>query len=346
MFFYLLLTLLILSCIVCVHEFGHYFVARCFGLQVRIFSVGFGKVLLRFRFKGTEFRLCAFPIGGYISLPEHTAEQEDCKLLSDLPAYRQILICLAGPLANVFFAAVLFVSVFLMYGERRFLVVPQVDSVVANSPAMHAGIVSGDLILTINGHRTGETKVETIAETIEKDHMLRLEVQRDGQLKIVEIPLSAISKNPFRRTVGVSFVSTDERSFATLCGSHKSEMTLEHIDELLPDVPLYLEVIGPVGMLYFGAQIVKSGFKSALVLAAILSKSLGYFNLLPIPVLDGGRALALILSCFRSKKQNAAGHNPSPSQSVPKTRVLAVLFVFGVILFTIVKDLWLIFFYT
>jgi regulator of sigma E protease len=150
--YYLAAFALVLGVLIVVHEFGHYAVARLCGVKVLRFSVGFGKTLLIRRYAGTDWTICIFPLGGYVKMLDEregeVAPEELGQAFNRQPVFKRILIVVAGPLANLALAILIYWALFIQGVEelRPLLAAPAIGT-----PAAAAGIESGDLIRTVNG---------------------------------------------------------------------------------------------------------------------------------------------------------------------------------------------------
>ena len=158
---YILSFIILISIVVFVHEYGHYYYAKKFGVGVTDFSIGFGKEIFGFNDKhGTRWKLCLIPLGGYVkfygdtnasSVPNSDEQRDDLeksKLLNYKPLYQRAIIVSAGPIANFILAIVIFAIIFLTVGKDKSI--PIISSVVENSPAQRAGLQPNDQITFVN----------------------------------------------------------------------------------------------------------------------------------------------------------------------------------------------------
>ncbi len=151
-----IVLLAIIMSVVAMHEFGHFVLAKIFNVYVIRFSIGFGPPILRYKRKETEYVIAPIPLGGYVKLAgeieEGVRENQEIptnRLLYSKPAWQRFLIFVAGPLANILFAYLVFVILTLSFGTPRV----GIDGVLPLRPAYIAGIRCGDLIETINGNQ-------------------------------------------------------------------------------------------------------------------------------------------------------------------------------------------------
>ncbi len=207
---YIVPFLLVLTFIVTIHELGHFLVARAFGVKIDRFSVGFGRTLLsRTDRRGTEWRLAALPLGGYVkfsgdldasSVPDEAGLAElrqrviaeggpgaECDYFHFKPIWQRALIVAAGPAANFLLAMVLFTVLFSVVGER--IMAPRVLQVTPGSPAAEAGFQPRDLILTLNGRPVVDSAEVTRTVMMSAGDPLVFTVQRpEGPVTLTATP--------------------------------------------------------------------------------------------------------------------------------------------------------------
>jgi len=178
----ILAFLVVFMFIVVVHEFGHFVFARVFGVKVHEFAIGFGPQIYRKPGKKTDFRINAFPLGGYVRLKgEDPAEEESPDSLYGVSAWKRFIILLAGPVFSILAGYLLFVLIIGVWGYKPIII----DKVIPNSPAEQAGLKSGDLIIKLNGKYVFDTVDMT--DTIKKGETITLEILRDGKTEEIAI---------------------------------------------------------------------------------------------------------------------------------------------------------------
>jgi regulator of sigma E protease len=317
----------ILFSAVMIHELAHYLNARSVGVEVRAFSVGFGPVLWRRRWRGTEWRLSAIPLGGYVDLPGMTPEEDEQGRLrhptggmaaKSLPQKAWVLI--GGVLANFALGIVLLTAaVLLQPGYRALTAGAQPDvsgtvvaDVVEGSPAERMGLVSGDRIVGLQGVEdpVPEEAVEAIRGA---EGTLSVTVLRDGERRAFETPWPpADAPEGERPLLGVQLGPADVEGVApwTALGESAAfavravpQMVIGFVrgfGSVLSGRPSE-DVAGPVGMVGLVSDATQVGVAPVLVLAAIINFSLAVFNLLPVPGLDGGRLLLATVVAIRGR---------------------------------------------
>lgn len=305
------IALLILSFLVFFHELGHFIVARICGVKVEVFSIGFGKKLVSWRFGQTEYALSMIPLGGYVKLKGQDDSNPKLKnyeadsYLSKSP-WQRIAILLAGPFFNLFLAFLLYVAVGLL-GKASLL--PVVGEVKESYPAAQAGIKAGDTIVAINGKEI-KTWEELDSMIIESQGELELTLQRgQGELKeslsVRVLPMEQEAQNIFRenitrKIIGISsagavgmvhYKGLDSIIFGIDESIKASTLIAQSIIKLISGVVPSSEVGGVVSIVSVIGSASSSGLTHLLWLTALISVNLGILNLLPIPALDGGHIL-------------------------------------------------------
>lgn len=325
---YLLPFLFVLALVVFVHEMGHFIVGRLCGVKVETFSLGFGPRIARFYDrKGTEWALSAIPLGGYVkfkgdlnaaSVPDHAAaEAMDAADRADSFPHKSIAqraaIVAAGPLANFVLAFVIFSTSYMLVG--RTLVEPIIGAVNPGSVAETAGFKPGDRVLAIDG-----LKIESFDEiarqvALSEGKTLTFRIERASR----EVEISAMPAIVARKTVlgtdrrpVMGFVnSSDPRHFfakhyglaeasSTAVGEilFVIDRTGHYVSGLFAGREKADQLSGPTRIAYISGKVAESGFAPLLMLAGILSISIGLINLLPVPMLDGGHLVFYLIEAL------------------------------------------------
>lgn len=323
--------LIIIQSAVIIHELGHYWVARAQGVGVRSYSVGMGPVLWRRTWRGTEWRLSALPIGGYVEIDGMVPDAHEGGALTApthgfarLRTLGKVAIMLAGPVMNLLLAALLLTANYSArgvtdtYPERV-----RISEVQAGSPAQRLGLRAGDVITAIDGQALPESYevdgrprpgYQKLKDTLGVDGAHRLTVQRGSTVNTYRFDWTA-EVNGARQKLGVAYGPDFRvRPVGVLGAAGEAGRT---IATALPEVlrsfgglftrvfSLDLKgdgnVVGPVGTVQVIGQAAKGGVFDLLLVAALINMSLAYFNLLPIPGLDGGRILLSLVQAVRRK---------------------------------------------
>ena len=314
----ILSAIVLLGIIIFVHELGHFLFAKLMHVRVLKFSLGFGPKLFGKKYGDTEYLLSSIPLGGYVKMlgetPGEELSEEDKKFAYNYqPVWKRFMIVFCGPLFNIICAMVIFFFSFL-HGVPVLL--PEVGSVMTNTPAEKAGLLKGDTIIEIDGvliHQWDE-----MTDIIHKNpgKLLNLKVQRDSknfllavtpEIKKVqdifgegkEVGLIGIkpSGSTFIRQAGIISAATDSigRTWDI------SVLTIVSIAKLIQRVIPMDSIGGPVLIVQMAGEQASRGALNFFVFMAIININLGVLNLLPIPVLDGGHLLFLGIEAIRRK---------------------------------------------
>lgn len=305
----ILYFVIVLGILVFVHEFGHFLVARMAGVKVITFSLGFGRKLLRFKRGETEYVVSAVPLGGYVKMlgesTDDVVEEEDAsRSFSNKPPFARMLIVFAGPFFNVVFAVFVFFAMFLG-GYPTPSDSTRVGDVMKGEPAYEAGIRTGDVITRIDGKPVREfTDIHSAVNTAGQRPLV-FEIDRNGEVLTFRItPKLSDEKNVFGETTGQSVRIGVGRALETRRDSigeaiphafihtvNMTELTIIGIGKLITGSISRSNLGGPILIYQQVGQQAKAGLAHFLNLLAIISISLGVFNLFPIPILDGSHIL-------------------------------------------------------
>ncbi len=310
---YILIAIVMLGFIVTMHEFGHYLVGRLCGIGIVEFSVGFGPKLFGFRRKGIDYSLRLIPLGGYCSFVGEDAENPAPNAMNNQPVWKRFLTVFAGPAMN-FVLAFAFCAILL----ANFIVaeyLPRIDYVYPDTPAAACGIEPGDVVTAVNGMAVsfdGEG-MEAAREAIlaaGHDGPIELSIERGGEAMTLDVTPAAVTDPASGSTsyqIGIAFGGRTYRPMEALGGScgYMVEFTGEML-KALRDLVFHGsgvdEMMGPVGIISFVSDQVASDRLYAVVnLIFFLSLNVGIMNLLPLPALDGGRLVFLIVEGIRRK---------------------------------------------
>ncbi len=311
-FLYVLLAILMLGIIVTVHEFGHYVVGRLCGIGIVEFSVGFGPRIFGWERKGIRYSLRSIPLGGYCAFVGEDERNDDPRTMHNQPVWKRFLTVLAGPFMNFVLAFV--VCALMLHGYFIAETYPIIDNVIADMPAESAGLQAGDRILQINDVEIdeGSSGVGQIVDAIQAGDMsqpIEVVVDRDGERRAFSmsaVPVADEETQSTRWQIGIMFASRNYTLGEALrvSGSYMVETTatmLESLRNLIFKGEGLNETAGTVGIIALVSQRAREGMYMVLWLMFIISLNLGIMNLLPIPALDGGRLLFLVVEAIRRK---------------------------------------------
>ncbi|MDA0339423.1 MAG: RIP metalloprotease RseP [Proteobacteria bacterium] len=352
---YILPFIAILSILVFVHEYGHFWVARRCGVYVEIFSIGFGRELLHWHDRhGTRWRLAMLPLGGYVrmrgdadetSAPDEIAvmamsPEERATAFPTQPVLKRIAIVIAGPAANILFAIVVMAATFMTIGQSY--TPPVVGEVLANSPAEQAGMAPGDRFLRLNGEsvhrfedlqriislRPGEAmtaKIDRAGETIQLNLTPERIEEKDSFGNAQAIGRIGVTRKGYEQTVHDPLTAVAEavRQTWALVGT-----IFDVIRQILVGDRPSSEIGGVARIAHMSGEVAQYGFAATLNFMVLLSINLALINLLPVPMLDGGHLLFFFIEALRGK--------PVPE----KVRDTGLRFGFGLVIALMVFASW------
>lgn len=343
----LLLALMALSFLIFFHELGHFLVARFFGVKVEVFSIGFGKKLLKKTYGDTQYALSLIPLGGYVKMKgqddSNPLEQnrESDSYASKTPLQR-IAILLAGPLFNLLLPLLIYIGIF--YGQRDVLL-PIVGEVQKDMPAFKSGLQSKDQIQTINGEKI--ISWNDVAEKIPKaGDKITLGILRGGkELKLEMIPkhlerenifgekekVLVIGIKPIGEVGSVHYGITDAFVLGVKQTLRSAMLIIEGVQKLFVGVVPTSEVGGVISIVQVMDKAHESGMIQFLALVALISINLGILNLLPIPALDGGHIIFNLYELL-------TGKSPSPNVLYYLT-ILGWAVLFGLMFLGLYNDI-------
>ncbi len=314
----LLYALVLLGILIFVHEFGHFLFAKLSGVKVLTFSLGFGPKIFGKKVDDTEYMIAAVPLGGYVKMlgedpGEEVKESERELSFSSQPVYKRLSIVLAGPLFNLFFAALVFCVIF-MTGIPRLKAV--IGEVMDDSPAMSAGLRAGDRIVAIEEKETEFW--DEITEIIYQNpgNQLDITIKRNNEtIGMSIVPEKKSSTNIFGEESEVGMIGikpegkTETISFgpieSLLLGIERTwditKLTFIAIIKLIQQIIPADTIGGPVMIFQMAGEQAQAGLTNFLTFMAVISINLGVLNLLPIPILDGGHIFFMVIESIRKK---------------------------------------------
>ncbi len=330
----ILAALLLLSVIVTIHEFGHYITGRLLGFSIVEFAVGMGPVIVKKEKNGIQYSLRALPIGGMCRFYGEDAEVRDAKCFHAQVWWKRLIVVLSGPVMNFLFAILISIVTLASYGDFVPSIVEVGD---VSAPAHIAGMQPGDVITAVGGKR-----VNYYAETVplilavEGDDVA-ITVERGGKTVVCQLHdiyneeagknLIGITIEPVRMRFG--FFRSIGMSFGYVW-SMVTE-TFSFFGRLFQGNVQSTDVAGPVGIIAYISEAVRFGFETVLRFAVMISMSLGIMNLLPLPALDGGRAVFMVIEGIRGKA--------IPPEKEGFVHFAGLILLFGLIIFLTYNDI-------
>ncbi len=332
----------VISLLIVVHELGHFLLARLFGVRVLSFAIGYGPKIFSTSLGVTEFSIRILPLGGYVKMAgmegnllegyqEVAVPREE--RFDQKPLWQRSLIVVAGPAMNFLLTIALVSLVFGIAGAPTGNLM--VSEVLPDGPAERAGVQKGDVLIALNGKpiTDSEEVVKTISQSSGQELVLTVK-RKDQTLEIRVIPewneeeKRALIKVIFgRESQRLNFFSALWRGTQT-AGLWFALSFLGLLYTILGKIPF--EAAGPLGIAQMAGQAASFGFLNLLMFAAIISIFLSIFNLLPIPVLDGGHLFLFLYEKIRKK--------PLEAEKIGFIYLIGIIFIFLLAIFVTYQD--------
>lgn len=311
--------LIVLGVVVFIHELGHFLAARWAGVRVDAFSIGFGPAIVKWADRrGTIWKISCLPLGGYVSIygQEDMFNRKKYNALPkakkaghylSAPAWKQFIIIAAGVVMNFLLAWLIYSGIFMF--KPRNVQLPVVGQVIRESVAFNAGVRSGDVIVQIDGAKITNWGELVIAKELAGTRPARVTIARgNGVVNVELVPaerwglVADGSKTEFRKKgfFGALYSGARETYYQskTLLIVLKQIITGDRSSRQLGSFITIAQVSG---------KAMANGFFALMAIIALLSVNLGVINLLPLPVLDGGYLLILIIEGITRKKLGGKG---------------------------------------
>ncbi len=320
---YIIPFIVLILVVVFIHEYGHYYFARRYGVGVTDFSIGFGKEIFGWNDKsGTRWKICWIPLGGYVKffgdrnvfsqadqekLLAKYNEEDRQKLFVLKPLYQRALIVFGGPLANFLLALVIFFSIYTFVGKD--FTPAMIAEVQKDSPAMVGGLKQNDVILEIDGN-----KVESIMDVskfimMSTDDLIDFKIKRSYDELILKIkPDTILGEDNLgnkinKRIVGIKLSAYNNEinhvklgpAQAVFHAAHEvyyvTTSSLKYLGAMVFGKADTSQLGGPIRIAKISGQVAEFGLLAFVSMMAYISISLGLINLFPIPMLDGGHLM-------------------------------------------------------
>jgi regulator of sigma E protease len=311
------------------HELGHYLVARLFRVPAEIFSIGFGRELFGWTDKqGTRWKVAWLPLGGYVkffgdmgpastpapedAIPEHLKE----RAFQFRPVWQRFLIVLAGPAANFLLAIVIFAAFFTFLGTP---VTNVVGAIKPNTAAAAAGIRAGDRIVSVAGLSTPTFSDVFRVVAVRPNETVTVAVEREGRIHLLRVTLKTDviedgTGQSFKRGLLGVYPKTEVRDPVSVVRAvpmavdYTARMTRSIVDglgQLIRGRVSAKQLGGPIKIAQIAGQGAAQGPLAFVELVGLFSINLGFINLLPVPMLDGGHLFFYAIEAVRRRPLSA-----------------------------------------
>lgn len=306
--------ILILSALIVVHELGHLITAKRFGVYCSEFSIGMGPAIYKHQFKETAFAIRLLPIGGFVAMAgEEGVEDENIpfeRTIKGIKVWQQVVVMAAGAVMNILLAWVIFIGITMHQGTVSLPPEPVINGTSAGSPAEAAGFQANDRIIEMSSHgiKFVPEDMNEITEHIQYyPEETIFKVQRGEEIVSLKMTPSYL-KEENRYFIGIEYSRNvkeidimESFKYGTMQLLDSSTSIFRALGKLIQGVGLN-NLSGPVGIYKITADTIQYGWTSILALIALLSVNLGIMNLLPLPVLDGGRIFITLIEKISGRK--------------------------------------------
>ena len=315
-----LLSITVLGLLIFFHEAGHFLAAILQRIKVSGFSIGFGPALLKKEINGITYSIRSLPLGGFVSFPDEETNSpvktNDPDLLKNRPIHQRAIVISAGVIANLLLAWI------VLIGQASFVGIPNqpepgviIMGIQPNEPAFKSGLVAGDRIMSVNGQTLGSGKegIMNLVNIIQNSSGKELLFERvnEGENDTVSV---IPAENEGNGRIGAQLQPNlpNEVSKAKNFGEIVNSSNTQFYELLSRTVIGYKSLItnfsstaqqlsGPVKIVEIGAQLSEQGGSGLVLFSALVSINLAVLNSLPLPLLDGGQLVLLILESIRGK---------------------------------------------
>lgn len=336
-----ILTLVIFIVMIMIHECGHFFAARLCKVKVNEFSLGMGPKIFQKQGRETKYSLRLFPIGGYVSMEGEDESSEDARAFCNQKAWKRLIIVVAGATMNLLLGLAILIGV---NAPEETLATNTIlkfkDDAVSNS----AGLQAGDEILKINGHRifTDTDIVNNLLSSTSATMVF--DVQRGGEkVRLPEVAFTTkAGEHGTKDQLYIDFyVTSVENSIGeTISYSFRSGISLagmiwRSLVDLFTGKVGFDQLSGPIGVGKVVGEVASVGLSPLMLLCAFLSINLGIFNLLPLPALDGGRLVFILIEMIFRR--------PVPAKWEAWVHGVGIIILLGLMAFIALKDIYQLF---
>lgn len=327
------MALLAFSVLIIGHELGHFIMAKVNGVKVLEFSLGMGPKLFSVKGKETEYLIKALPIGGYVKMygEEDDVQVVDSRAFSNKTSFQKLTIVAAGPIMNLIMAIVFFSIVGGIRGHATNII----DTVVENSPAMEAGLQSGDIIEQVNGKMvtTWEDFLNEIL--VGEGNPVQMNVERDGaKLSFKLTPNYNAEEDRYLIGVGSKYVKPNFFQ-AIGYGINQTGSTIRQtfgfFGQLFKGNVKADDVGGPISIIKISGRAAQQGILTLLFFMSFLSVQLAVFNIIPFPALDGGWIFLLLFQIITGIEVD--------KEKVATINYYGFLVLMGLMAFVLIKDI-------
>ncbi len=297
--------MLLFGALVAVHEFGHFITAKLSGVRVNEFSIGMGPALIKKQFGETLYSLRVLPFGGFCAMEGEDSVSDDPRSFNSRPVLYRMLIILAGSIMNLIAG---FVVLTIVFAPIRQWYTPTVSSIEAKSEMPDNSLRAGDTIKAVDGYNVYiYSDIFVGLSRGGKDGAYDIEVIRDGEnITLYDVRFLETGEESSDGGYTINFVIEDtsfwgKTKYVAQNGINLVRLVKVGLVDLVTGAVSRDDLSGPIGIGKMMVDTAKTSMSSLWYLLAFISINLGVMNLLPLPALDGGRFVFLVVELIRGK---------------------------------------------
>ncbi len=301
----ILVAILVFCIIIFIHELGHFLFAKLLGVRVNEFAIGFGPTLFKFQRGETKYAFRLLPLGGFCAMEGEDDESSDPRAFGKRPVWRRLIIIAAGAVFNIILGIIIMTIITI----PRPIGTPVIAEFDKDATSAETGLMLGDKITKIGGKTVYTTDDVGYLLLRDEDGVVEIEVKRDGEKVVLpEVKFNMAPESDGKNYITLDFwmTRTEKNVFTVLQqGVMRTVSVVRLIWMSLGDMITgqygLNELSGPVGVTQALAQAASVDISQLMFLMCFITVNLGVFNLLPLPALDGGRLVFLIIEGIRRK---------------------------------------------
>lgn len=330
-----LVAVLLFILLITIHEFGHFLAAKLMGVRVNEFAIGFGPKLFAKQWGETKYALNLIPLGGYCAMEGEDETSEDSRAFCNKAAWRRFIIVVMGALFNLLLGLIIVAIILAPSKAFTSTVIAEFDE---NALSQQTGLEINDRIAEVNGRKIFTTYDLSYAFTNVKDGKIDITVERDGKKVLLrDVKFNSAEEQGItyltvdfkvygiKKTVG-SYIKQTVKTAVSYCA-----VVWRSLIDLLSGKYGISAVSGPVGVTVAISNAAKQSLQNLLPIMALITINLGLFNLLPIPALDGGRLLFILIEMIFRK--------PVPQKYEAAVHAVGFVILMGLMVLIAAKDI-------
>ena len=301
-----IIAIIVFGVIIAIHEFGHFTVAKLCNIRVNEFAIGMGPAIIKRRKGATLYAVRVIPIGGYVKMEGEDESSEDDRAFNKKPVYQRILVVVAGAVMNLLLG---FIIIFVATLMSKGISTTVIASFNENAASHESGLQVNDKILKINGRRIF-VDADIVFELLnDEDGITQMVVERNGdKIHLNDVKFDIEKNEDGTQSINFDFMVYGQKNNFTNIMKFTANKTVSTariiwitLTDLIKGKYGINDLSGPIGVVDAIGQASSMGLVELLALASFITINVGIFNLLPIPALDGGRIVFLVIEGIRRK---------------------------------------------